>query len=73
LRRSLNAALLQQCVLHAHETGSKVNGKLQWMPVVSGTPLTLYGHHPKRGFAALEAMNVLPQCKGVVMHDAWSP
>ena len=67
----LKAALLQQPVLHADETGSKVNGKLQWMHVVSCAQLTLYGHHPKRGFAALEAMNVLPQFKGVLMHDAW--
>ena len=82
----LKAALLQQPVLHADETGSflartdpqqgpgrKVNGKLQWMHVVSCAQLTLYGHHPSRGFAALEAMKVLPQYGGVVVHDAWSP
>jgi transposase len=68
----LKAALLQQPVLHADETGSKVNGKLQWMHVVSCAQLTLYGHHAQRGFAALEAMNVLPQFKGLLMHDAWS-
>ena len=68
----LKAALLQQPVLHADETGSKVNGKLQWMHVVSCAQLTLYGHHTQRGFAALEAMNVLPQFKGLLMHDAWS-
>ena len=65
-------ALLQQPVLHADETGSEVNGKLQWMHVVSCAQLTLYGHHAQRGFAALEAMNVLPQFKGFLMHDAWS-
>ncbi|XLE15109.1 IS66 family transposase (plasmid) [Deinococcus altitudinis] len=68
----LKAALLQRPVLHADETGSKVNGKLQWMHVVSCAQLTLYGHHAHRGFAALEAMNVLPQFKGLLMHDAWS-
>ncbi|WP_291429815.1 transposase, partial [Deinococcus sp.] len=31
----LKAALRQQPVLHADETGSKVNGRLQWMHVVS--------------------------------------
>ena len=69
----LKAALVGQPVLHADETGSKVNGKLQWMHVVSCAQLTLYGHHRQRGFAALEAMNVLPQFKGVLVHDAWSP
>ena len=39
---------------------------------VSCAQLTLYGHHPQRGFAALEAMNVLPQFKGALVHDAWS-
>ncbi|WP_291432631.1 IS66 family transposase, partial [Deinococcus sp.] len=62
----------QQPVLHADETGSKVNGRLQWMHVVSCAQLTFYGHHPKRGFAALEAMNVLPHYEGVLVHDAWS-
>ena len=68
----LKAALITQPVLHADETGSKVNGKLHWLHVVSCARLTLYGHHEKRGFAALEAMNVLPQFLGVVVHDAWS-
>ena len=68
----LKAALITQPVLHADETGSKVNGKLHWLHVVSCAKLTLYGHHAKRGFAALEAMNVLPQFLGVVVHDAWS-
>ena len=80
----LKAALLEQPVLHADETGGvlartdpqqgpgrKVNGKLQWMHRVSCAQLTLYGHHLKRGFAALEAMNVLPQFKGTLVHDAW--
>jgi transposase len=67
----LKAALQAQPVLHADETGSKVNGKLHWLHVVCSARLTLYGHHANRGFAALEAMNVLPQFLGVVVHDAW--
>ena len=42
------------------------------MHVESCAQLTMYGHHTQRGFAALEAMNVLPQFKGLLMHDAWS-
>jgi len=67
----LKAALLNQPVLHADETGSKVNGKLAWMHVVSCQQLTLYGHHEQRGYAALKAMDVLPRFKGTVVHDAW--
>lgn len=70
--KSLKTALLQQPVLHADETGSKVNSKLYWLHVVSCVQLTLYGHHEQRGMAALQAMEVLPQFEGVVVHDAWS-
>ena len=52
--------------------GRKVNGKLQWMHRVSCAQLTRYDHHPQRGFAALEAMNVLPQFKGALVYAAWS-
>ena len=41
------------------------------MDVVSCAQLTLYGH-PQRDFAALEAMNVLLQFKGLLVHDAWN-
>jgi transposase len=69
---TLKTALLKQPVLHADETGSKVNGKLHWLHVVSCGQLTLYGHHEQRGYEALKAMEVLPSFQGVVVHDAWS-
>ncbi|GAA4011027.1 hypothetical protein GCM10022631_24500 [Deinococcus rubellus] len=31
------------------------------------------GPPPEQGFAALKTRNVLPQFKGVVVHDTWSP
>ena len=68
----LKAALLNEPVLHADETGSKVNGKLAWMHVVSCKQLTLYGHHERRGYAALKDMDVLHRFQGILMHDAWS-
>jgi len=67
----LKTALLNEPVLHADETGSKVKGKLAWIHVVSCKQLTLYGHHEQRGYAALKDMDVLPRFKGTVMHDAW--
>lgn len=66
----LDAALGRQPVLHADETGSRVNGKLAWLHVVSCGQLTRYGHHASRGYAAVEAMNILTQYSGVLMHDA---
>jgi transposase len=69
--KSLQAALLKEQVLHADETGSKVNGKLEWLHVISSAKYTLYGHHPQRGINALNSMAVLPQFNGTIMHDAW--
>jgi transposase len=70
--QSLKAALRRQAVLHADETGSKVGGKLHWLHVVSSAHFTLYAQHPKRGCAALDAMQVLNSFTGVVVHDCWS-
>ena len=68
----LKAALLNEPVLHADETGSKVNGTLAWIHVVSCKQLTLYGHHAQRGYAALKDIDVLPRFQGTLIHDAWS-
>ncbi|SMB83232.1 transposase [Deinococcus hopiensis KR-140] len=67
----LKEALLEEPVLHVDETGSKVGGKLAWVHVISSKQLTLYGHDPHRGSAAIQTMGVLPQYSGVLMHDAW--
>ncbi|SMB78068.1 IS66 family transposase [Deinococcus hopiensis] len=68
---SLKEALLEEPVLHVDETGSKVKGKLAWVHVISSKQLTLYGHDPHRGSAAIQALGVLPRYGGVLMHDAW--
>ncbi len=67
----LKDALRAEPVLYADETGSKVNGKLHWLHIVTCAPYTLYGHHQSRGHEALVAMGVLPDYRGVLMHDAW--
>lgn len=69
--QDLKTALQQENVLYADETGSKVSGKLQWIHVVSSKMLTLYGHHHHRGLEAVKHMGVLPEFKGILMHDAW--
>lgn len=69
----VRARLLSEPVLHADETGMRVNGKLQWIHSLSAPDLTLYQAHPKRGGEAIEANGVIPAFKGVLVHDCWGP
>ena len=67
----LKDTLRAEPVLYADETGSKVNGKLHWLHILTCASYTLYGHHRSRGAEALVAMGVLPDYQGLLMHDAW--
>ncbi len=65
--------LLQEEVLHADETGMRVNGKRQWFHSLSTPTLTFYQVHPKRGGEAIEDNGVIPAFKGTLVHDCWGP
>lgn len=67
----LKAGLKRQAVLHADETGAKVDGKLNWFHVACFAKGTLYTLHKERGYAAIEAAGVLTDFTGVIVHDAW--
>lgn len=59
-------------VLHADETGMRVEGKSAWLHSLSTSKLTLYHIDPKRGIEAIERMGVLPEYRGRLVHDFWS-
>ncbi|UOY92324.1 IS66 family transposase [Ectobacillus sp. JY-23] len=63
--------LLSSPILHMDETGMRVEGKRQWLHVASNAKASLYMIHPKRGKEAMDAMKVLPQYRGVSIHDGW--
>lgn len=65
----IKAALLQQEVLHADESGIRVEGKLHWVHTLGSAGLTHYQHHPKRGQTAMEDIGLLPNYTGIVVHD----
>ena len=60
-------------VVHADETGARVDGRLNWMHSASTTTHTLFTAHPRRGLEAMTAAGVLAKVSGVLVHDGWSP
>ncbi|HEY9643916.1 MAG TPA: IS66 family transposase [Coleofasciculaceae cyanobacterium] len=68
---AIATALQQATVEHFDETGMCVNGKLWWLHVACTNGLTYYFVHPKRGKAAIDEMNILPQFQGKAVHDSW--
>lgn len=65
--------LKQSYVINCDETGMRVEGKRQWLHVACTDKITCYYHHRKRGSEAMNAMGILPDFNGIVVHDFWKP
>jgi len=65
--------LLKEKVIHCDETSTNVGNKLHYTHVVSSSLLTYYMIHQKRGKEAMNKMGILPNYKGIAVHDHWSP
>src|SRR5665647_1654938 len=70
---AIGQAAVNADVLHADETGLRVAKKLHWLHVLATDTLTWIGCHPKRGTEAFDALALLQQFKGVLLHDGWMP
>ena len=66
------AHLLQRPALHADETGFRVDGRTQWLHVVTDGALTVKFLHRKRGREAIDGIGIIPRYRGVLIHDCWA-
>ena len=65
--------LKKSSILHSDETGISCVKTLQWLHVASTSRLTHYIIHAKRGKDAMDAMGILQDYEGRVIHDFWKP
>ena len=67
--RALVDALKRCPVLHADESGLRVDSTLHWLHVLCSHRLTWYGVHTRRGRAALDDFGILKDFSGCLVHD----
>lgn len=68
---AIKGAVIQAEVGHADETGFYISGQRHWLHTVSTQELTYFEPHRNRGQKATDAINILPQFTGTLVHDAW--
>ena len=64
-------AVINSKLIHHDESGIRICGKLNWLHAASTQKLTHYATDRKRGMDALDAIGILPQFRGRVVHDGW--
>jgi len=69
LEETIRENLLKSPVDNTDETGLRINGKLNWLHVVSNKYWTLYAVHTKRGLKAVEDIDLLTRFDGILEHD----
>lgn len=68
---TVNQQLQEEPVVNCDETGIRIT-KNTWLHVACTDRLTLFQVHAKRGKQALDEINVLPNFRGVAIHDCYS-
>ena len=68
---AIKKGIIMSDVAGFDETGFYVDTKRLWLHTASTKFATLYFVHPKRGSEAIESFGILPEFKGVAVHDFW--
>jgi len=63
--------ILNSNVVHVDETGFRSEGKRNWLHVASTDLYTFYFSHHRRGKEAMDDAGILPNYKGLIIHDFW--
>lgn len=69
----VKSQLIQSAVLNVDETGINVNKKTIWLHCTSNPLWSYFFPHEKRGTDAMNAMGILPNFTGTLVHDHWKP
>jgi transposase len=68
---AIAASLQKVPVVHADESGMRINGSLHWMHVAVTGLVTWIGVHKKRGWEGMDALKILSAFFGILVHDGW--
>ncbi|MHB8281081.1 MAG: IS66 family transposase [Candidatus Humimicrobiaceae bacterium] len=69
---NIKQQIIASPVVHFDETGVYVDVSRWWLHVASTKYLTYYAVHPRRGKAATDEIDILPNFKGTAVHDCWN-
>ena len=67
---AIKIAITRAPVLGVDETGMRVLNKTWWLHTARNEAMTHYAVHGKRGTEAIEAIGILPNFQGTLVHDA---
>lgn len=67
----IRAYLVNSAVVNFDESGMRCAGGLSWVHVATTPEVTSYHVSTKRGQVAMAEQNVLPELKGIAVHDHW--